>query len=157
MEGCVLASAVLTTEIHFTSKVNTVSASGEDDRLWQPVWRGSICSTTGGKASARMALREQQASCTRQNWHRRLFSKPNLKLAKPERTPVLSNPAVPGITDPGKVPRKRLFAGGSSAGEAMQQPSCTPLLLFKYLGYYYYYYFNLRCLFTSGYRGRKTS
>lgn len=33
MEGCVLASAVLTTEIHFTSKVNTVSASGEDDRL----------------------------------------------------------------------------------------------------------------------------
>ena len=29
MEGCKLASAVLTLEIHFTSKVNTVNASGE--------------------------------------------------------------------------------------------------------------------------------
>lgn len=33
MEGCTSASAVLTLEIHFTSKVNTVNASGEDHRL----------------------------------------------------------------------------------------------------------------------------
>lgn len=52
-----------------------------------------------GKASARMALREQQASCTRQKWHRRVLSEPNLKLAKPERAPVLSSLLVPGITD----------------------------------------------------------
>lgn len=33
MEGCTSASAVLTLEIRFTSKVNTVNASGEDHRL----------------------------------------------------------------------------------------------------------------------------
>lgn len=33
VEGCMLTSAVLTLEIHFTSKVNTVNASAEDHRL----------------------------------------------------------------------------------------------------------------------------
>lgn len=69
-----------------------------------------------------MALREQQASCTRQKWHRRALSEPNLKLAKPERAPVLSSPVVPGVTDTDEIPGKSLFAAGSSAGQAMQQP-----------------------------------
>ena len=59
MEGCTLASAVLTLEIHFTSKVNTVNASGEAltaclERLHpQHCRRDGVC---------RMALR-QAASC----------------------------------------------------------------------------------------------
>lgn len=32
-EGCMLVSAVLALEIHFTSKINTVDASAEDHRL----------------------------------------------------------------------------------------------------------------------------
>lgn len=49
---------------------------------------------------------------TRQKWHTRLLSKPNLNLAKPKRAFVLSSSVVPGINDTDKTPKKSLFAEG---------------------------------------------